>query len=371
MHLPPQRQPVARSDSHREGSVLFVTLAVLFLLMALGSLAFVRATIDLREAGFYAQDAQALYHAEAGVAFCIGHITNDFVNGAIWLETPVETVSYPPPTGFNFDPVTQLTRISNTRAYTFEVTGRAGDASSVLDVVIRADPGRPYTLQAGGPVLLLNASQGIGDIRSNDSIELDGPVTGDAMPGPGFSVLNAHHASGTTAAAPSSFGFEPIDADELAGVMTNNDNTNAAPHFSGGNYTVTGGTATLQPGTYYFENVVIDAGAVIDIPSGNVTMYVNGSLHVLNNSLLNSSGDPDRLNIISPSTGNMTLESSSLLFAHVYAPDLSNFWINDKSQSYGTLQVGGTLTLDDESLYEARGTAKLPSVELLWQRQRL
>ncbi len=367
----PPRHSTTSHKTGREGSVLFMTLAVLFLLMALGSLAFVRATIDLREAGFYAQDAQALYHAEAGVAFCLGHITNDFANGTLLLETPVETVSYSAPTGFNFDPVQQLTRIGNTRAYTFEVTGRAGDAGSVIDAVIRSDPGRPYTLQAGGPVLFLNGSEGVGHIRSNEGIELDGPIAGNATPGPGHTVLNAHYASGSTAPAPSTFQLDAIDPAELADAAANNDNASASPHFSGGNYTVIGGSVTLQPGTYYFHNVLIDSGATINIPDGEVTLYVTGDLQVLNNSLLNTSGEPDRLSILSPSAGNMTIDSNSLLFGHIYAPDLSSFSIKNKARLYGSLQVGGLLELDGESLYEAGGSAKLPSVELVWQRQRL
>lgn len=352
--IPAERSP----RDPRAGSVLFMTLGVLFLLLALGSTAFLRATMSLREAGFYAQDAQALFHAEAGAEFCFHQITNDYLTGAIFLETPVEAVAYSPPVGYSFDPVTSLDRLADGKSYVYRVTGRAGEAEVVVETVFFRQPGQAHAVQTDGPIQLLNASQGVGDLRSNEDIEAGGPVTGNAMPGPGYSVILPANVSGSTAPAPSVFVLDPVDPDALADASSNNDNTNVAAYVTGTDFAVSGGNVTLPAGVYYFNDMQIDTGATIDIPAGEAIVYCTGQFSLTGASEFNSSGDPDRLKIFSTTTGTMLVDGGATLYAHVYAPSAAVFRVDNSSELHGSLVSGGTAVFDHDSRFSKAGTSK-------------
>ena len=80
-------------------------------------------------------------------------------------------------------------------------------------------------------------------------------------------------------------------------------------------------TATLLPGVYYFNKLVVDGTLVADTASGAVTIYLTGDLNaaasVATGGIVNTSGIPSLLSIVGQGKQNIYLKSPIPLRAHV------------------------------------------------------
>jgi hypothetical protein len=116
-----------------------------------------------------------------------------------------------------------------------------------------------------------------------------------------------------------------------------------------GNLTVSGGgTATMGPGTYCFNNVTVSGGSTLAF-NGAVIINVTGKFTDSGGSLANLSGIPSNLQVFSSYTGSngVTVSGTSATYMAIYAPG-TDVTVSGGSPFYGSL-VGKTLTVSGNS----------------------
>lgn len=83
-------------------------------------------------------------------------------------------------------------------------------------------------------------------------------------------------------------------------------------------------TATLRPGTYYFNNLVVDGTLVADTAAGAATIYLTGDLNsvasVVTGGIVNTAHIPSLLSIFGQGKQNIYLKSAIPLYADVETP---------------------------------------------------
>jgi len=116
-----------------------------------------------------------------------------------------------------------------------------------------------------------------------------------------------------------------------------------------GNLTVSGGgTATMGPGTYCFNNVTVSGGSTLAF-NGAVIINVTGKFTDSGGSLANLSGIPSNLQVFSSYTGSngVTVSGTSTTYMSIYAPG-TDVQVTGGGPFYGSL-VGKTLTVSGNS----------------------
>jgi hypothetical protein len=116
-----------------------------------------------------------------------------------------------------------------------------------------------------------------------------------------------------------------------------------------GNLTVSGGgTATMGPGTYCFNNVTVSGGSTLAF-NGAVIINVTGKFTDSGGSLANLSQIPSNLQVFSSYTGSngVTVSGTSATYMAIYAPG-TDVTVSGGSPFYGSL-VGKTLTVSGNS----------------------
>jgi hypothetical protein len=116
-----------------------------------------------------------------------------------------------------------------------------------------------------------------------------------------------------------------------------------------GNLTVSGGnTATLDPGSYCFNNVTISGGSTLGI-TGAVKISVTGKFVDSGGSIQNPSHIPANLQVFSSYTGSngVTVSGASATYMSIYAPG-TDVTVSGGGGLFGSL-VGKTLTISGGS----------------------
>lgn len=111
-----------------------------------------------------------------------------------------------------------------------------------------------------------------------------------------------------------------------------------------------GGVLNLGPGRYYFTDIVLDSGSVLNI-DGAVKIFLNGGLHMGNNAtIMTASGKPADLMIFSNSTEEIILNSTADFFGCIYAP-YAKVVLKNSRDVYGALWADELINQDGAALH--------------------
>jgi choice-of-anchor A domain-containing protein len=353
-------------------------------LAVVGASIFTISVMDLGVSGNFKKGQDALFHAEAGIHHVLSEIQRDVDNGALVLDSAVETVNYTSPLGLNFDPVTQLTRLADGVSYLFRVDGTALDAEASIEVVIRGGPlpigifGNRRISMGPGVVIQSYDSSTLTNPTSGDSTHAATVGTNEEMGGGSDGVEGTIYLGEDTAGNPASYTGEGsstatvvrgdrIDPDPLgavggalaakfASVATVNDNASAVGGTLVGGVLTVEGDMTLVAGNYYVDE--IDVGnhetLTIDASAGPVNIYLTGPGFIASQGeVITTPPLPDNLHIFSNSNSDIQFKPKTDFTGTVYAPyadfqaqpngDLKgSFWANDISLMPGNLTFHDT-----------------------------
>lgn len=215
-----------------------------------------------------------------------------------------------------------------------------------------------------------------GDICSGQQIELSGSVEifGDAMYGPGYSLLTDGHPKVWGVVAQLCCPLEPPVVD-YAKAESNNDNdtiglTDRGRDPFGGdpwNLVVTGNdNLTLAGGTYYFTSALVDGRATLTV-TGPTTIFLTGPAEFTGNGLVNLSQNPNDL-VIYSNGSTMALRGTAGFYGVVVAPE-TDVSLVGTGDYYGmivgkTLDMDGTANVhvDEAAVFEILGQQSVATV---------
>jgi hypothetical protein len=363
-------------------------MGVLAALAIVGGTIFVMTQTDLQITANYKRSIEAFQQADAGVQYVKDQINKDLQSGAITLLNPVETVNYTPPSGYTFDPVTQLAQTGNTNAYVFEVVGRSGESEGTIEAVVHRRPITEYGVFGDLQVDL----KSFANVYSYDSRRVTNPGSGDST-GQADTASNEEYitnmgtlidgslvlgedlagavAEWKSTGTPTITGYEGeetdrIDPDPLGAVggdlaadftaaQSSNDNGSASPPITGNKINLGNGEAiTLPSGDYYLTDVILKNGATmeIDASAGPVNLYLSGRFEAKEGSTINSNGKPTEFNMFSNSNQDIIIKHDGDFKGYVYAPD-AFVEVKNSADFYGVvwgeevaLKNGGDVYID-------------------------
>jgi len=368
MKIPPIEfsSPHCPCGNSKDGSILFMVMTTLATLTILAGTLFSVTATDVRMSGNYKNSIEAFHNADAGMRYVEDRIMAGIAAGTVHLRGQFAPVHISTPTGFDFDPVTQLTRLGDKKSYMYRVTGRSGNARSMVEATVQKTGGYPWALFGGDHVeIRMNSKILGGNVGSNGSINLFAmgtSIDGDATPGPGEAVTgNAAGVSGSTLPATELVTLDPIDASDLAYYEATNDNAAIPPVFISGRGLVVpaNDSITLPAGTYYFSDVDIGHNAAFNT-IGAVTIYVEDNVYIRQGSTSNNT-DADLLRIYSTTTDIIHVMQSSEFHAHLYAPDARKIDLKADGGFYGSAITGGIVETKMNGDYYLEGESKAGS----------
>lgn len=348
-------QPVihpSESLPRNSGMVLWVVTLILAALAIVGTTIFSATRIDTSMSGHHKKGLSAFYNADAGVRHVVTQVRSDVEGGSLVLGAPTVAVSYTPPAGFNYDPITQLTQMPDGEQYLFTVVGHALDARAEIEAVLSGDD--DLTIGFFGDERI---SMGPGaELRSYDSNITQNPGPADSTDettagtneemggGPGAvhgSVTLGKDTLGNQAtyvnAAPPTevilsgrIDPDPLGAvggalaDDFTDIQTVNDNASAVGAITqpDGSLLINADT-TLVAGEYWVSE--LDIGnherLTVDATAGEVIIYLTGP------GFISSQGEmvvnpniPDNLHLFSNSTDGILFKPGTDFTGSIYAP---------------------------------------------------
>lgn len=354
------------------GVVLTTSLVLLAVLSLMGATAMLTTITDTRIASNLKNNAQAFYHAEAGINYTLAKLPDLIANATLSLtgaaDNEVLTDPITAPSNFSFDPIDTFTRVGNSTNYQFRATGRAGTSRVTLHVVFRrAGSSASYglfgnqlvELQGNGRVLSYDSAvtpnptlldiTGDGNVGSNEEVRIDHEVyidgrvdlgadssgnpgsysvTGNPDPTDNPSVTGGWPPSNVDRINPDPLGALNGDlSNEIALLSSNNDNlTNAIPPITGNIINLSAGDQlTLRAGNYYLQSISLNMNSVlnIDTSSGAVNIYLNGGFNARSGSFLiytSATVLPSDFSIYSNASATITLEHFGEFKGMIYAP---------------------------------------------------
>ncbi len=191
-----------------------------------------------------------------------------------------------------------------------------------------------------------------GDIKSNGDIYLDtdNTVNGNTLAGGTVNPAGP----GTTITGES---YDGVPATTFIAVdtsyqPTNSNDTGISPpgaYDSGTHNLFVANTVTLDPGTYYFNQIDLNAGATLEI-SGPVIIYMTGPMHAVGGGMINTSKNPANLLIFSSASGSNAIEldwGTGEFYGAVYLLD-GEFDIDSSHwKFYGSI-IANEVDIDDD-----------------------
>lgn len=165
-----------------------------------------------------------------------------------------------------------------------------------------------------------------GDVCTNGHVRLIGysGVNGDAHPGPeedGVEMGSTNYVTGDTDILDDFIDFPPV---EVGDARTSNDNdlvpftaSGDDPFDKNGEIKFKDDSLDLPPGTYYFDGITLEEGAIINI-SGPTTIYIDGDVELGEGGIVNQTGIPMNLQIY-PLGTRMYLPEEVDLHAVIYS----------------------------------------------------
>lgn len=345
----------------RKGAALFLVMTSLATLAILGGTFAMIATTDLKISKNYKNSIEAFQHADAGMKFVENELMRRFEANTLNLLGEVVPVTINPPAGFQFDPVTRITRTPDRKSYRYRVTGRSGNARVMIEATVQQTGGYPWSLFGEKYVdLKKNSNVFNGNVGSNGHINLahNATIDGDATPGPWESVVgNVSGVSGSTSPAAETRALDPISPADLIYARSDNNNASIPPAILTGTSFVMGtsSTVTLASGTYYFTDMVVGNGAALNT-SGEVIIYLDGNLDIKTGSTSNNT-DADLLQIFTTTNKSINIRHGSAFHGHIYAPNASRIDLKADGGFYGSAICGGIISTKMGAFYYLEGTA--------------
>jgi Flp pilus assembly protein TadG len=209
-----------------------------------------------------------------------------------------------------------------------------------------------------------------GGIASNGNIYLGGAskVSGDARPGPGYTVDNPSKVSGSSSPLLAPLSYPAADPSPYSS-MNNSDiwmTLLASSYFNSSTQDFSLGnnkSVSLPGGHYWVRNFTLNAGADLSFTSAT-TIYVSGSVSMGGHSMLSGSV-PGNLKIVSVGGGSVTINlgSNASMYADVYAPQ-SAVSLGGSGVLYGslvglTVSMGGSASIHYDLNSSGFGTVSL------------
>ena len=354
---------------NEKGLVLVTSLLFMAIVSILGTSAYFSSSNELKISSNYRSAKQAFYDADAGVNYTLASVEAGLADSSLALSGDTVTVAFAAPSGFSFNTVTTLTKVTGTNNYRFQVTGNGGSGNTTLEVVFVQDPALKYgvfgdeevDMKSGGHTYSYDSDDTSnptpsdttheGDVGSNEKVivhngtDIDGNIgLGEQADGTDGQLA----ASGTPIINGSTQDVSRVDPDPLGAVggsLANDfttyaaSNDNAAAGIAGNTISLgNGDTLTLTAGNYYLTDITLNNGAnlIIDPSSGPVNIYLTGGLEAKNGSDINISGVPTDFTIFSNSTDNIIFKHSSSFRGTVYAP-YAGIEMKNSADAFGIL----------------------------------
>ncbi|MCI0329934.1 MAG: hypothetical protein L0196_03140 [candidate division Zixibacteria bacterium] len=356
---------------HQEGFAFIVVLSILALVTGLALVSFSTSDTDRKISANYYETTNAYYAAEAGVVRTCAKLKDSLSWRGTYSGVPVaggrgkyDVVIYD---SIQFPVLKDSLLIKSTG----KIPGSPG-SESVIEALVAPKKVRRFRYAAFGDTLLrlggttlvdaYNSDSGSyspygmgGDLGSNDEIYLEGTtdVYGDATtPDTIQSSFNVNIYGTEDQSAPAD-PLDPITAEEMAYAQANNRAPAGLTLTGGATYNAAtgrlwasgvGNNITMVSGTYYYNDIELQSGAQLIIPSGeNVIIYLADSLYAAGATLVNNSLKAENLQIYSTgSTVNLT--GSAAMYAAIYAPN-AQIVVDGNSNLYGSV-IGKSVYLD-------------------------
>lgn len=347
-------------DARRSGMALFAVMAAIAGIAIIGSTAFVLTRTDFGIVANHRYEARAFAFADAGVNYVKTRIEADVLAGNVSLtgNTANIAVNYSAPSGYTFDPVTNIARSSNGTVY-FTVVGRDSNAVASVTTAWRRSRAMNYgvfgvaavDMKASGLSFSYystdfaagvnpTAADSTGDadeatdglFTTHNGTSIDGDLVLGAS-ADGTPAVWADPGGGAIVSGTSGENVGYIDADPLGAiggslaadfitVAGDNDNLSASPSITNPKWTQNKNTLKLTAGNYYFTSLTVGNGAAINIDTsgGPVNIFLTGGATFANSSAINGTGDPTDLRIYSNSSETITVGNSGDFKGLIYAP---------------------------------------------------
>ncbi len=339
----------------RSGSTLFFVMGMMVVLSLVAMTATESMLLESRTAANHVDSTRALYHAEAGIKI-VKRVVENRLSAGETLEQILGNLSISPPSGIEFEPITDFKITVPNRIFSFECIGLSNDARASVVVQFRRRP----LLQAGlfGDELLDTQpnvkiygydsrwltdptpadSNGGGSIGSNLEVELGNHLYLDG------NILLGETEAGLLASCTGCTNFVQVQvglidpdplgimdggamATQMEAVEDNNNNGSVAKIINETINLTTGNpetrVITLTSGDYYLTDVDLGSGAVmtIDDTDGPVRIFMAGEFNAQPGSdIVVTSGQPFGLQIYSNSLEDVILKPNGDITAFIYAP---------------------------------------------------
>jgi len=207
----------------------------------------------------------------------------------------------------------------------------------------------------------VTAVDSAGDIGSNGTVTSSKDVSfggNISVATAGGITLGANNTvTGDTTSTADSVSLDFFTDDDFAYAKTNNDAKHGG--LSGVNYTYNPGsgdlvggsfsTITLQSGVYYFNSIDLGQGSNLVIaPGASVQIYVEGDIHLGQQSTMNAGGSP--LDMLVYSKGaNLKFDQDNVFVGAFYGPN-AYIKYDQTTQAFGAL-VGNSIQLDQGACF--------------------
>lgn len=383
----------------KDGIILIMVMSFLTLLMLLAGTFHIVTTMNARQTGFSVAGAEAFEQASSGADFVFGRLRADDISGVVTLQTAMVSVNYAPPTGYHFDPVTNLIRLADNRSFFYRVVGRQGDARATVEVVV----GRAAVVMTGvfgnedvslGPnteILSYRSSEGTAPTNSTGE---GSAASNEAMDGKPDAVDGTIYLGESTAGIPASYDdefttpatvvrTERINPDPLGlanGALSNefafaavsNDNATAIGGSISGGQLLISGNVTLRAGRYYVSEIDLIGAPrtlTIDATNGPVVIYLTGSAETgPNNTISVNPPLPENLVIYSNSSDDIRFLPQTTFVGFIYAP-LASITIQPGGDFLGALWANSVDVAPNGQMYVDLDILNRLSVEGLLTRR--
>ena len=357
----------------KAGMALFGVLATLTGLALLSSTVFLLTSTDIGIAANHRREIESFYQADAAVHYVRSRIEADLAAGRITLSNANEQVSYYPPAGMDFDPVTNLMRTADGRAFFYRVTGRSRTARSTIEVTFYRTPKLGFgvfgdqlvDMKAYGNVYSYYSSRTPTPIPTDSTGEADSGGNNDFITHvgtylDGSLVLGEDEygnpaiwydpGSGSVVTGDGGVTMDHVISDPLGAIggplavkfaeaaFTNN-NANAIPAITSDKINLGAGqTMTLPTGNYYLSGIELNNSATltIDASAGPVNIYLTGGANFKNGCSVNIIGQPPDFSLYSNSSATLLLYNSSSFKGLIYAP-YADIQIDNSGNFYGVV----------------------------------
>lgn len=395
--------PSPALDRSREGMVLFVVLAVIGALAALGATVFVITSTDLRIVWFSRQSATAFTSADSGVTYVRSRIEAALLANTLSLSNASVAVNYAAPTGYYFTPVTTLVRTSEggNPTYEFAVQGKFSNAEARIEATFQRKPALSAgvfasTYMSSLPRVKIYSyysdrvanpsetdSTGEADTGSNELVSLDpgSLIDGDVLLGQDeYGVDGSLEITGTVTINGESDPLgERIDPDpmgvtggdlaaQFTAVAASNNNASAIPPIPASRILNIGSHSlqVLPPGNYYLSSIDMgpDSELRINNTSGVVNIYMTGAAKLGPNADVNVAGSPTAFSLYSNSSQDIKIQPRGSFRGLIYAPN-ATVLLQPNGSFYGAiwgdsvdLRPGGNVFID-MSLINSRLSKKI------------